>query len=471
MNQLEAREVFMGGTVDLEKSLIGAVIVNPDLLNEVPWLAIDHFAHMPCRWAWEAIRNIEAAGQPIDIVTLEAELERASRLQAMAGSGTDGSLAGIAELGLWVTSMPSAENAVAYAQQIREHALHRRVLIELGNAKARADKGTAYGIDLLGDLLGVLSKIDADDVKDESRNIGELSREHVKFLEAEAARRLAGKVELTGFPTGVGGLDDEIGGWQPGIVSVICARPGHGKSSLGLATADASSAAGHGVHVFSLEDPRRMYMNRVIARLSEIPINRIATVDFQRQHFAMFSKAQNELVKKGRPWIVDDRSGITSDDIIRSVRRHRKANNTKVVIVDYVQLIRQSRNSFAKSRHETISELFNELADAAKNDGMAYVIMSQLNRDVEKRDDKRPQQQDLRESGTLEERAKTIVALYRGPKYSPTPQPDIDVGEDGNIMDSATYARSVQLLVLKNSQGPSPVRVLARWDGETTTVS
>jgi replicative DNA helicase len=102
---------------------------------------------------------------------------------------------------------------------------------------------------------------------------------------------------------------------------------------------------------------------------------------------------------------------------------------------------------------------------------MAYVIMSQLNRDVEKRDDKRPQQQDLRESGTLEERAKTIVALYRGPKYSPTPQPDIDVGEDGNIMDSATYARSVQLLVLKNSQGPSPVRVLARWDGETTTVS
>lgn len=467
---MSARETFMGGTVDLEKSLVGSVIVKPDLLHELPWLAIYHFAHVPCAWAWEAIRNLEHAGTPIDIVNLEAELERSGRLDSLAGSGKD-SAAGIAELALWVSMVPSVENAIGYAEQIRDHALHRRLLVLLGDAKLSADRGTVFGADLLSDLLGTLSQLDADDVKDESRNIGELSREHVKCLEAEAARRAAGKVELTGFPTGVEKLDAEIGGWQPGIVSVVCARPGHGKSSLGLATADASSAAGYGVHVFSLEDPRRMYMNRTISRLSGIPINRIATVDFKREHFAMFSKSQHELVKKGRPWIVDDRSGITSDEIIRSVRRHRKANNTKVVIVDYLQLIKQSRRSMAKSRHETIGECLNELADAAKNDGMAYVVMSQLNRGLESRDDKRPQPQDLRESGTIEERAKAIVALYRGPKYSAVPQDEIDMDDNGDLMDALTYERTVQLLILKNSQGPAPARVLARWDGETTRVS
>ncbi len=238
-----------------------------------------------------------------------------------------------------------------------------------------------------------------------------------------------------------------------------------------MRAADASSAAGHGVHVFSLEDPRHMYMNRVIARISGIPINRIATVDFQQQHFAMFSKAQHELVKKGRPWIVDDRSGITSDEIVRSVRRHRKANGTKVVLIDYLQLVKRSRASLAKSRHEQITETLHELADAAKNDGMAYVVMSQLNREVEKRDDKRPQSSDLRESGTIEERAKTIVAMYRGPKYSQSPQKEIDIDEEGELMSASTYERTVQLLILKNSQGPSPARVLARWDGETTHVS
>jgi replicative DNA helicase len=466
---MNAREIFMGGTVDLEKSLIGAVIVNPDLLNELPWLETAHFAHVPCRWAWEAIRNLEAAGTPIDIVMIEAELERKQRLQSIGGNGGD-SASGLAEIALWVNRMPSADNAIDYAEQIREHALHRRVLIELGEAKSRADRGSAFGTDLLGGIIQVLTQIDADDVHDESQPIAELTREHMKHLGEEMKRRETGKVELTGFPTGVPKLDAEIGGWQPGIVSIICARPGHGKSSLGLATADASSAIGHGVHVFSLEDPRRMYMNRVLARLSSVPINSISTGDFRQGQWVPFTRTGSELAKKGRPWIVDDRSGITSDDIVRSVRRHRKTNGTKVVIVDYLQLVKQSRRSLAKSRHETIGESLNELADAAKNDGMAYVIMSQLNRGVEQRDDKRPHESDLRESGTIEERAKTIIAMYRGPKYSEEPQRDIDMDEDGKLMSSAMYARTVQLLVLKNSQGPAPARVLAQWDGETTTV-
>jgi replicative DNA helicase len=220
-----------------------------------------------------------------------------------------------------------------------------------------------------------------------------------------------------------------------------------------------------------MEDPRRMYMNRAYARLSHIPISRIATASLIKDDFRSFTSAQREFSQRQDRWLVDDRSGISPDEIVRSVRRHRRANNTKVVIVDYLQLIKTRRGSFARSRHEQITEILHELADAAKNDQIAYVVMSQLNRGLESRDDKRPQESDLRESGTIEERAKTIVALYRGRKYYAEPQEEIDTDEDGQLMSQERFEKTLQLLVLKNSQGPAPVRVLARWQGETTRVS
>lgn len=452
------------GTMAIERGLIGAVIVRPEVLVELPWLAADHFGHAATRAAWGAIRNLEASALSIDISSIAAELERDGRLE---------SIGDYAALGEWVMAAPlSSEFIQDYATQIRQHALHRRVVIAAGEAAERGKRGQMFGAELLSDLMGSLASLDADDVADGTRGIGDLAKEHVKTLEAELERRTAGKTDLTGYPTGVPALDAEIGGWQPGILSVICARPAMGKSSVGLATADAvsKSESGAGVHVFSMEDPRRMYMNRAYARLSHIPAQRIATTNFQRGDMAEFSAAQREFSKRQNRWLVDDRSGISSDDIVRSVRRHAKANNTKVVIVDYLQLIKRSRSSLAKSRHEQITETLHELADAAKNDGIAYVVMSQLNRELEKRDDRRPTESDLRESGTIEERAKTIVALYRGRKYYPTPHAEIDLDEDGAVMSQQRFEKTLQLLVIKNSMGPSPVRVLANWDGETTRV-
>jgi len=450
------------GTLAIEQGLIGAILGKPELLVELPWLATEHFAHFATKATWETIRNLEAKANQIDVSSAVAELERTGRVEAVGD---------YAALTTWVLDAPKSEVFVQdYARQIREHALHRRVLEIADGAVADGRAGAIFGRDLLGELLKHLSGVDADDVHDDARGIGDLAKEHVRTLEAEAARCVNGKVALTGVPTGIAGLDAEIGGWQFGIMSVIAARPAMGKSSVGLATADAASAAGFGVHVFSMEDPRRMYMNRAYARISQIPISRIANGSFTRDDIRSFVHAQRELARRQERWLVDDRSGITAEDIVRSVRRHRRANNTRVVIVDYLQLIKRSRGSYAKSRHEQITETLHELADAAKNDQMAYVVMSQLNRDLEKRDDKRPTESDLRESGTIEERAKTIVALYRGRKYYAQPHKDIDTDEDGEVLSQERFEKTLQLLVIKNNQGPSPVRVLANWHGETTRV-
>jgi replicative DNA helicase len=122
-------------------------------------------------------------------------------------------------------------------------------------------------------------------------------------------------------------------------------------------------------------------------------------------------------------WLVDGRSGVTADEIVRSVRRRKRENNTRIVIVDYIQLVKRPARM---SPHEALSEIITTLADAAKQDGIAYVVMSQLNRELEKREDKRPQMSDLRESGSLEERAKCIVGVYRGSAYKLPPSRGVD---------------------------------------------
>jgi replicative DNA helicase len=290
-------------------------------------------------------------------------------------------------------------------------------------------------------------------------------------LEQIAQDRRHGRTNMTGFPTGVAQLDEKLGGWQPGIVSLIAARPGAGKSSLGLATADACSAAGHGAHLFSLEDTEDAYADRSIARASSVAAEKLRNADLERDDLRAITHAHASI--KGRHWIIDGRSGITADEIVRSVRRHRKANNTRVALVDYVQLVKHPLRKPRLSTHEALGEIITTLADAAKHDGIAYVVMSQLNRDIERRQDKRPQLADLRESGSLEERAKCVVGLYRGSMYGdPIKGIDWDPDWDGHRYKPSAdeHAAQVQLCVLKNSNGRTGT-VFAHWNGPTTTIS
>lgn len=446
----------------LEKSLIGAVLCKPEFLVDLPWLAVTHFVGLKQRAVWAAIRNLEASNKPIDPLMVGDELERTGHLKAVGG---------IAELGLWVLEFPTLENCVDYANQVREHSLHRATLLAIGESQTRAVQGRSHGTELLLEVQAALSAIETDDATDRSASIADLTREHIQLLERTAEIRAKGGLQLTGAPTGVALLDEQIGGWQFGIVSIVCGRPGHGKSSLMLASADEGSAAGFGVHVFSLEDPRSQYMNRAISRRSGIPINSIATCNLTREDMSLFSLAQRDLVHGNRRWWVDDSSGLTAEEIVRSVRRKKRDNNTRVVIVDYLQLLHATKASASKNRHEQLGETLHTLADAAKADGMAYVVGSQLNRGVESRSDKRPVESDLRESGTIEERAKCIIGMYRGLKYSDDPQDDVDVDSHGHLLNPFDFQRTVQLLVLKNSQGPAPGRVLAQWNGPTTRIS
>lgn len=443
--------------VEIEASVLGGILLRNETLTELPTLEVLDFYDMRHQVVFAAMRDLEVEGRPIDVVTVQHKLaEREVRAVDFDFLG---------ELTL---RCPIVENVFDYVRQIRSASLGRRVRLALSDVLEHSKRSELDGEEMLSMAMAKLSNID-DATPDDTKSVFAVVKTRMRQLEQIAQDRLSGARTMTGYPTGIAKLDEKIGGWQPGIVTIVAARPGMGKSSLGLSTADACSAAGFGVHLFSLEDTEDAYADRTLARVSTVPAELMRNATLNRGQCASIAQAMLKI--SGRKWLVDGRSGITADEIVRSVRRHRRNNDTRVVIVDYVQLVK--RTNWRQSTHEALTETVTALADAAKQDKLAYVVVSQLNRGVEQRQDKRPQLSDLRESGSLEERAKCVVGLYRGSVYG-EPVKGIDWDPDWQGRNyrptPEEHEAQVQLLVLKNSNGRTGT-IWAHWIGPTTCMT
>jgi replicative DNA helicase len=439
----------------LEESVIGCVLMDPRNLALLPSLASIEFMHAKSRATWDAIRNLESIGSPIDVTTIGDELARIGKLDAVGWSF----------LGECALCVPTVDNAIEYARRVKDRYLRRRVMESLAEIMTAAKDGALSGAELLSMTLAGVSVLDSES-PDEARTIGEVIRRRILQLDEIARERATGQRSLSGVPTGIPELDERISGWQRGIVSIVAARPGMGKSSLSLATADACSARGIGCHVFSLEDTESAYADRTLSRESRVPAQTIRNTGLNATEQTDVARAYREL-RARQGWLFDDRSGITAAEIVRSVRRHRRDNATQVVIIDYVQLVKPAHRGREITTHEALTEIIQTLADAAKQDNLAYVVMSQLNRAIESRTDRRPQLSDLRESGSLEERAKCVVGMYRGAAYTNAePVEGIDYDQGSAEPTRGEFERMCQLLVLKNSNGRTGT-VRATWMGPT----
>jgi replicative DNA helicase len=271
-----------------------------------------------------------------------------------------------------------------------------------------------------------------------------------------------------GIPTGIEPLDDKLHGLQEGVVTVACGRPAMGKSSFALAIADEASARGATVDVFSLEDARRRWALRWLSRRSRVPANTLRAPTWQRGDFDAITRATLEIsARKALRYQLA--TSMTAQQIVRAVRRNpRKPGERRIVVVDYLQRLRWPDG--ATNEHQAWTRSMVTLSDAAARDGDAYLVLSQLNRDVERRQDKRPQLSDLRESGGIEEHAKCVLGLYRGAYYSSEPRRDVDYPSDSRTPTVEEHERTLQVLILKNNFGPCG-RIWLRWDGPTTRVS
>jgi replicative DNA helicase len=456
-----------------ERGVLGACILHQKYLRDLE-LEVDDFGHLPHQSVFQALRNLEANNSPIDTLSLELQLERWGKLESLSQGGTGDPVASaIAFIGELVMSPPIAENVYEYARAVKDASVKRRVMLAAGDLVFAGRNPEITGDDLLNRAAEVFGKIDG--AKGEQvETIGELAERRLLDVERFAKKQAEGGHGLSGCPTGVERLDEKIGGWQFGIVNLIGARPGMGKTALARATADASSRAGMGAHSFSLEDSWHAFTDRELAVESGVSAIRIRQASFKPGDMGALYNAMAKL-KARKNWIVDHRGGLSAAEIVRSARRNAEKNGTRVVIVDYLQLVRWPDPRMREDQAHGATML--AFAEAAKADDMAYVVLSQFNRELEKRPDRRPQLSDLRGSGEIEEKCKLAVGLYRGAYYGGKPKRDVDyececpeaVKGCSHAPTLSEWEATAQLLILKGGNGPTG-RVFANWSGPTTRI-
>lgn len=414
---------------EAERAIVHTCLMAPERLTDID-LEPHQFAGPLWRDAWQVMRECEVSRSPIDpILVADTLRERGnSRVTPTDLIGTPESV-GVVE---------------ALAERVKEAHIARSVAFACSQVLGSINDGKR-GTTALDDALRELSAIDTGNTSQ-----AVTSKEIVLARFQEFREMLAGGKVTTGIPTGLDALDTLLGaGLTPGLLSVVAARPGMGKSAFALAITRGAVAATCGVHIFSLEDIREKYADRLIAGATGVPAESLAKCDINAGELDLLTRRLPALLKS-KPWLVDDRCGITAEEIVRSVRRSRKSNETKLVIVDYLTLI---KTSSIGNTSEKLGHIMQVFADAAKQDRIHYMVLSQLNRELERRDNKRPIDSDLKASGDIEDKAKLILFLYRGEKYG----------------DKDSNPKKVEIIVSKNNNGQTGT-VEADWDAPTIRI-
>lgn len=411
--------------VRAEQSVLGACLNQPTTLG---WLDLDPdvFWDPRHRHVWLAMRAMADGGVPIDEVTVAAELVSRARLELCGG------LLYLAELAL---RCPTVENVAAYAAILRGHLVTRRLLNLGSSLPSRVLDGNA-GEELLGDVQVGLAEIEPQQA-DDGGAWSDAVRVELVATVGDAERRARGEQGVGRIPTGVSVIDAKIGGLPIGVPSVLGARPKVGKSSWALCIARHAVASGLPVHVVTLEDKRSVWVQRALAQDTHIPVDRIASRMLSRDELRQLAIAAEALAKT--PGLrVDHGHGMAIERIVRMVRARRRELGTRLVILDYLQLLPHSHSPRAQ-RDQELEQGMNAMAELAGRDNLAVLILSQLSRKGEE-EQRPPMLSDFRGSGSIEQVGKLILALH-----------------------PARVETEVELLVLANTQGPT-ARFIARWD-------
>ncbi|MDK1019461.1 MAG: replicative DNA helicase [Actinomycetota bacterium] len=389
-------------SVDAEESVLGAVLLSGDAANvALEKLHAADFYRPSHQQIFEVVQQLFDANEPIDAVTVSEGLRRDGSLDRMGGIET---------LTKLIDSVPSTSNVEYYASIVEEHSL-RRQLMKVGGdigviagmtnqpiaevvdraeqaVFAVADRRVGDGLQVIDDLLGPAIE------------------------KAEELQRNGSAV--TGISTGFRDLDHKLAGLHPTNLIIIASRPGMGKTALALNIAQNVALAGNTVAIFSLEMSREEVVTRMLCANGRIDSQRLRTGRLSEADFTKLSNAAGALYKQNI--FVDDSPGLTVTEIRAKSRRLRRRPGLDLIIVDYLQLM---NGSGEENRQQEIASISRSLKNLARELHVPIIALSQLNRGVEAREDKRPRLGDLRESGAVEQDADVVMFIYRDEYYYP----------------------------------------------------
>jgi replicative DNA helicase len=386
------------------------------------------------------MQAIDRRKQPIDIISLADELKVRGSLPRLEG--------GESYLVALANTVPTAENIEHYVRLVKEKSTLRRLIATCAEVQSRAYGEFGNYEEFLDEAENAIFKVAQQTRKDSYSTVAEMMGEVLESIEERARERK----EITGVPTGFSKFDHMTSGLQPENLIVVAARPGVGKTSWAVNVA-MNAALGHGlpVLIFSLEMSKFELMERMLAGEARIDSARLKRGQIE------YSDWKNRIYPAGNriaqaPILIDDSGAPSILDIRAKARRFRsdiryfpppEENGGKsklgLIVVDYLQLARGATGKRDDSREREIADISRGLKALAKDLKIPIIAVSQLNRGLEKREDKRPQLSDLRESGAIEQDADMIVFIHRDEMFN------IESAEKGKA----------ELIVGKHRHGPT----------------
>ena len=430
--------------LEAERSALGGVLVKPLAFDEMATvLTADDFFLPAHREIFLAMMELDQRRQPIDVVSLGDELKSRGALPRLEG--------GQSYLITLANSVPTAENISHYVRLVKEKATLRRLIAACAEIQSRAYGEFGSYEEFLDDAETQIFKVAQQNRRESFQPVGELLGDVVNELQTRSMERR----QITGVPTGFTKLDEISAGLQPENLIVVAARPGVGKTSWAINVAT-HAALDHGIPVliFSLEMSKFELMERMLAGEARIDSSKMrrGMIEYGDWKSHIYPAA-DRLTKA--PILIDDSAAPNILELRAKARRFR--GNPKyfpassdgrtplgLMVVDYLQLARGLGGRREESREREIAEISRGLKALAKDLRIPIIAVSQLNRGLERREDKRPQLSDLRESGAIEQDADMILFIHREEMY----------GTEGAERNKA------ELIIGKNRHGPTDTVLL-----------
>ena len=423
--------------LEAERSLLGILLLGEEeAWDEIASTVKESDFFQPAhRKIFQNVKELHQKGQPSDVITLANLLKKKDLLEQVGGT------AYLSEL---IHELPSSVNISSYAQIIKEKALLREVIHISEGFIDKAQKESYTKIEhFIDSLESEIFRLNQTRIQSELLPITDLVEPGLKKLEELYYK----KISLTGLPSYFHELDNLTSGFQPSELIIIAARPSMGKTALSLNIALNNALNKKKVAFFSLEMSREQVLMRLLSSLSQINLSQIMTGQVADYRWEKLIAVAGQL--SNIPFFIDDSSPLSPYEIRTKARRMKAREGLDLIVVDYLQLMQLPER--AESREREVSEMSRLLKAFSKELNIPIIALSQLNRGVESRSNRRPILSDLRESGAIEQDADVIMMLYREDYY-----------EEGESAGTA------EVIINKHRNGPTGT-VTLRWVPEYAT--
>ena len=390
--------------IEAEQAVIGSMLTDKDaVVSAIEVLKEDDFYRADNKAIYSAILNLYNRAEPIDIITVKAELETMGKFEQVGG------LEYLAEL---PEKVPTTANSMKYIKIVEEKSTLRNLI-------KTANEIIELGYDLTEDVDDIMEGAEKK-IFNIMQNKNQKGYSAMKDVLVESFTKLEElynrKQHITGVPSGFTDLDYRTAGFHGSDLILIAARPAMGKSAFALNIAtNAAVKAKIPVAIFSLEMSKEQMVNRILCSEAMVDSNKVRTGKLEEDDWTKLAETIGPLSEA--EIYIDDTPGISVMEIRAKCRKLKLEKNIGMVVIDYLQLV-QGSNKRNGSREQEISEISRSLKILAKELNVPVIALSQLSRAVEQRPDHRPMLSDLRESGAIEQDADIVIFLYRDDYYN-----------------------------------------------------